>query len=130
MDLYPRVNPDRAIEVEGSLGDGSYFHSVYGYYAHAVGPETAKAPAGWEDRLIPVTIPPRIGSARSPVAHCLELHDLVLAKCVRGEGRDWRYASATIESGLVSLATLLIRVDELPVDEVRRLAIRRRLDGP
>ena len=26
---------------------------AYGYYAHAAGPETAKAPTGWE-RLIPV----------------------------------------------------------------------------
>lgn len=129
VDLYPRESPDRAIEVEGTLGDGSFFHSAYGYYAHAVGPETAKAPTGWEDRLIPVVIPPRISSARSPVAYCLEPHDLVLAKCARGEERDWRYARAAIAAGLVTLTTLLIRVDTLPIDDVRRLAIRQRLGG-
>jgi hypothetical protein len=31
----------------GALGDGSPFHAAFGYYAHGVGPETAKAPAGW-----------------------------------------------------------------------------------
>jgi len=129
VDLYPRERPDRAIEVEGSLGDGSRFHSTYGYYAHAVGPETAKAPAGWEDRLIPVVIPPRVASDRSPLAYCLEPHDLVLAKCARGEDRDWRYARAALKSGLVSLSTLLIRVEDLPVDADRRRAIRRDLGG-
>lgn len=36
----------QAIEIEGAIGDGSHFHQTHGYYAHAVGPETAKAPAG------------------------------------------------------------------------------------
>lgn len=127
VDLYPRHEPERAIEVEGALGDGSHFHSTYGYYAHAVGPETAKAPAGWERRLVRVAIPARVVSDRSPVAYCLETHDLVLAKCARGEARDWRYAAAALECGLASLATLLSRAEQLPVDEERRSEIRRRL---
>ncbi len=40
-DVYPRNHPERAVEIDGSLGDGSYFDSTYGYFAHAVGPETA-----------------------------------------------------------------------------------------
>jgi hypothetical protein len=83
VDLYPRGEPERALEVEVVMGDGSYFHSTFGYYAHAVGPETAKAPAGWESRLIPVIVPPRKGSNRAPIAYCLEPHDLVLAKLAR-----------------------------------------------
>ena len=72
VDLYPPRRPDRASEVEGEIGDGSQFHSTYGCFAHAVGPETAKAPAGWEERLIPVAVLPRVGSDRSPVAYCLD----------------------------------------------------------
>src|ERR671919_227257 len=53
-DIYPKNHPERSDEIDGSLGDGSYFDSSFGYYAHAVGPETAKAPADWEDRLVPV----------------------------------------------------------------------------
>ena len=80
--MYPRQRPEGADDIEGSLGDGSYFQLTFGYYAHGVGPETAKAPSGWQERLIRVEIPARVGSRRKPVALCLELHDLVLAKCV------------------------------------------------
>lgn len=67
-DLYPLRKPERAIEVEGALGDGSQFALAYGYYAHGVEPETAKAPLGWQDRLVRVDIPPRTGSTNAPVA--------------------------------------------------------------
>lgn len=56
-DIYPRHAPDKAVMIEGALGDGSHFQQTFGYYAHAVGPETAKAPAGWEDRLVVVEVP-------------------------------------------------------------------------
>lgn len=79
-DIYPARAPEKAIEVDGSLGDGSQFHRTFAYYAHGIGPETAKAPAGWQERLIRVPIPPRMLSKRHPVALCLEPHDLVLAK--------------------------------------------------
>jgi hypothetical protein len=32
-DIYPATAPDRAIEIDGALGDGSPFHRQYGYYA-------------------------------------------------------------------------------------------------
>jgi hypothetical protein len=35
VDIYPRRAPDKAIQIEGALGDGSYFHQTFGYYAHA-----------------------------------------------------------------------------------------------
>jgi hypothetical protein len=127
VDLYPRAAPDRAIEVEGALGDGSYFHSTYGYFAHGVGPGTAKAPAGWENRLIPVVVPGRVGSGRSPTAYCLEAHDLVLAKCVRGDDRDWSYAQAALDADLVDRDILLERADDLPIAVERRSTIRQRL---
>src|ERR1700761_3353006 len=52
-DVYPRAHPERAEQIDGALGDGSQFQATFGYYAHGVGPETAKAPAGWEDRPRP-----------------------------------------------------------------------------
>jgi hypothetical protein len=75
--VYPRLAPTLAGKLDGALGDGSQFQRTYGYYAHGVGPETAKAPAGWEDRLVRVPVPPRLTSKRSPVAWCLEMHNLV-----------------------------------------------------
>jgi hypothetical protein len=68
VDIYPRDRPDLVDEIDGVLGDGSQFHATFGYYAHGVGPETAKAPIGWEQRLVRVPVPPRVGSDRAPVA--------------------------------------------------------------
>jgi hypothetical protein len=128
-DLYPRTNPAKSDLIDGALGDGSPFHESYGYYAHGVGPETAKAPAGWEDRLVRVDVPPRHLSPRAPVAFCLEPHDLVLAKCVAGRERDWEFARDALGARLVDADELLKRVPDLPVDERQRAQIASMLRG-
>src|ERR1700758_3113249 len=66
-DLYPLNDQAKAEEIDSSLGDVSYFHGTFGYYAHGVGPETAVAPAGWEERLVGVEIPPRVGRERGAI---------------------------------------------------------------
>jgi hypothetical protein len=64
-DIYPLREPDLADAIDGALGDGSQFQLAYGYYAHGVGPETAKAPKGWQGRLVGREIPKRVGSTRT-----------------------------------------------------------------
>jgi len=44
-DIYPLRTPEVAIQIAGSLGDGSSFHNSFGYHAHGVGPLTAKPPS-------------------------------------------------------------------------------------
>lgn len=129
VDLFPRRDPGRAIEIDASLGDGSPFHEAFGYYAHGVGPETANAPQGWLDRLIAVEIPPRMGSERGPVAHCHEPHDLILAKCVAGRDRDWGFAREALGAAIVSPVTLMVRVDDLHVERSYRDLICHRLEA-
>lgn len=90
VDIYPLHDPDGADAIDGSLGDGSQFQRTFGYYAHGVGPHTAKAPRGWQARLVRVEIPARVASDRAPVAWCLEPHDLVLSKCVAGRSTPRR----------------------------------------
>lgn len=120
VDLYPLHDPAGADLIDGALGDGSQFHLAFGYYAHGVGPETAKAPLGWPDRLVMRAIPTRPGSKRAAVAWCLEAHDLVLSKCVAGRDRDWAYAIDALGAGIVQRDVLLARVPDLPVaDDVR-----------
>jgi hypothetical protein len=119
-DIYPAAAPDKADLIDGALGDGSPFHESFGYYAHAVGPETAKAPEGWRDRLVRVPIRARVGSERSPVALCLEPHDLVLSKCVAGRDRGWQFAAVMIRAQLVDPEELLARVPSLPVEARER----------
>lgn len=115
VNLYPRRAPDKAIKIEGALGDGSQFQQTFGYYAHAVGPETAKAPTGWEDRLVVVDIPPRPANGVPAFAFCLDPHDLVLSKLAANREREWEFAKEALSADLVDADVLLKRVDDLPV---------------
>jgi len=115
-DVYPLHRPEKADEIDRALGDGSPFEATFGYYAHGVGPETAKAPAGWEARLVRVPVPARLLSDRQPVAWCLEIHDLVLAKVAARRERDWDFAREALKAGLVNGGELLKRAEDLPLD--------------
>ena len=118
-DIYPKNHPERTDEIEGSLGGGSYFDSSFGYYAHAVGPETAKAPTGWLGRLIPV----QSENTGNAIGWCLEVHDLVLAKCAAGRERDWGFASEALRHSLADPQELQRRSAGLPLPagEVERI---------
>jgi len=115
-DVYPRDHPERADLIEGSIGEGSLFQETFGYYAHGVGPTTAQAPAGWEQRLVAISNE----NTRGARGWCLEPHDLVLAKCVAGRPRDWTFAEQAILHGLVDPDELRSRVSLLPIDAARR----------
>lgn len=114
-DIYPKNDPDKAALFEPDIGEGTPFHATFGYYAHSVGPKTAKAPAGWEDRLIKVVVPPRPYSKTQAIAWCIEAHDLVLAKLARGDQRDWDFARDAIKANLVQPDKLLKLIPTMPV---------------
>lgn len=115
-DIFPRNEPERADEIDEAMGDGSYFDATFGYYAHGVGPETAKAPAGWEERLIAL----RNANTNGATGWCLEIHDLVLAKCAAGRERDWEFAEQAVSNGLVEVAVLRRRAPEIPISDSRK----------
>ncbi|HEY3759667.1 MAG TPA: DUF6036 family nucleotidyltransferase [Solirubrobacteraceae bacterium] len=119
-DVYPREQPQKAIEIDGAMGDGSQFHETFGYYAHGVGPETAKAPAGWETRLVPVHVPLVRGRGAVATGWCMEVHDLVLAKLAAGRSRDLEFAAETIRHGLADPWELEHRATDLPLDDQHR----------
>jgi hypothetical protein len=128
-DVYPRNHPEKALEIDGALGDGSQFHETFGYYAHGVGPETAKAPAGWERRLVPIPVALRPGRDEQATGWCLEAHDLVLAKCAAGRERDWKFAKEAIRQGIVRPDVLLRRVVDLPLAATQRRQLARILES-
>ena len=128
-DVYPREQPQKAIEIDGAMGDGSQFHETFGYYAHGVGPETAKAPAGWQERLIPVHVPLVIDQQAQATGWCMEAHDLVLAKLAAGRERDLEFAVQAIRNEIVRPQELLRRVPDLPLDRQHQDHVRSLLES-
>ena len=127
VDVFPKNSPERADEIDGALGDGSRFHETYGYYAHGVGPETAIAPAGWEERLVRLVIPAILRSGATITAWCLEVHDLVLAKLAACRPHDVEFAEEAIRARLVEVGRLRVGVDLMP--ESHRELTRERLES-
>jgi hypothetical protein len=64
-----------------------------------------------------------------PIAYCLELHDLVLAKCAADRERDWDYAQEMLNRELVELDELLGRIGDMPVPAATREHITAMLRG-
>lgn len=117
-DVYPRNHPERADAIDGAIGEGSYFHETFGYYAQGVGPETALLPSGWESRLVAI----HSENTRGATGYCLELHDLLSAKTLAGRDKDLRFLRDAVAARLVTLDVLLARLEATPTDSARREA--------
>ncbi|HVE48098.1 MAG TPA: DUF6036 family nucleotidyltransferase [Casimicrobiaceae bacterium] len=122
-DIYPLNRPDRADLVDGSIGEGSFFHETFGYYAQGVGPDTATLPDGWQARLTSV----KNKNTGGVEGLCLEVHDLALSKYVAGRDKDFSFTRALARHGLIRQNTLLARLKKLPVDAARRKLIAARI---
>ena len=121
-------DPDasKADAVDGHIGEGSEFHSLYAYYAQGVEVSTAVLPDGWRERVIRVVDP----SAAPADAVCLEKHDLVVSKLMAGREKDWEFCFALIEADLVSLGEIRARTLTLPDSRgVQRRAVLTWLDA-
>ncbi|MBX3208029.1 MAG: hypothetical protein KF764_23480 [Labilithrix sp.] len=123
-DVYPKNHVERSDLVDGSIGELSPFHEMYGYYAQGVGPETATLPPGWQDRLVVVETP-RTRGARGL---CLEVHDLVLSKYVAHRDKDLRFNRTAARHGLVDRAILEERLETMYLDETLEREVRRRIE--
>jgi hypothetical protein len=117
-DVYPLNLPERADLVDGSIGEGSFFHEQYGYFAQGVGDSTAVLPEGWKKRLV------RVKNANTGGIEglCLEVHDLAISKYVAGRGKDLEFTRELARHGMTRRRTLLARAATTALEpEVRRL---------
>ncbi|HMN42703.1 MAG TPA: hypothetical protein PKE29_17820 [Phycisphaerales bacterium] len=111
-DIFTDRSPDDSNLIDGSIGEGSPFHTTFGYHAHGVAIETATLPAGWRDRLVPVTSP-SIGGA---IGLCLEVHDLAVSKLVAGREKDLNFLRALFRHALADPHTVEQRLAGTPLD--------------
>jgi len=127
LDLYPKTDPEQGEKIAGAIGEGSPLHETYGYYAHAVGPETVTAPAGWEGRLLRLEVPAIRRRNGPAIGWCLSVPDLMLAKLAAGRTHDLDFVEAALRESIVSAEELERGIDLMP-DKVRD-DVRSRLDG-
>jgi hypothetical protein len=119
LDLYPKDRPDASIVIDGAIGEGSTFHQTFGYYAHGVGPETAVLPAGWSDRLVPVSNENTDGAT----AWCLDPADLAVSKLVAGRDTDRDFVGAMVTHGLIDRTTVIDRLQATALPASRKKQI-------
>ena len=117
-DLFPLHRPELADLIDGSIGEGSPFHELYGYYAQGVGERTAVLPNGWRDRLVRIENP----NTRGVAGLCLEVHDLAISKHVAGRDKDLEFTRELARHGMTDSRILVQRLKETEVPmEVRKL---------
>jgi hypothetical protein len=79
--------------------------------------------------LVRVEVQRRPGQSGTVIALCLEVHDLVLAKCAAGRERDWEFAEIGLRAEIVELRRLLDAVEDMPLDPAGREHVRAMLNG-
>ena len=63
------------------------------------------------------------------IARCLEIHGLVLSKCIRGEARDYEFTEVALREGLAEADVLLSRISDLPVGQRVRARLQKTVGG-
>ena len=109
VTFFDDYDNEKSDLVDMHIGEDSQFHATYGYYAQGVNVEVATLPAGWRDRIVTYTGDGPHGAR----AHCLEPHDLVVAKLVAYRMKDMEFADALLAAGLVDADLLLARAQDL-----------------
>jgi hypothetical protein len=126
-DFLPLDDPDeaKADRIAGDLGEGSTFQEQHGIYADGVGQHTARLPAGWRERLVPL----KNENTNGVTALCLEPHDLVISKLLANRPKDLQYCRALLNAGCVRTTTLRERIPYTDATDAERARIGDFLHG-
>lgn len=99
-------DPALADRISVLIGELSPFHDNHDVYADGCTFDTPTfAPAGWQDRAIPVRYDD-IGVT----AHFMELHDLFLSKIGAGRPKDLEFCSALVRTRYINRDELIERM--------------------
>ncbi len=103
-DIIPIDNSEEKSNlIDGTLGEDSYFHKMYGVYAQGVSMETAVAPDGWFARCFRL-----VNQNTMEIAGwCMHPADLFIAKSVANREKDWAFLDAMIAYRLARKETVL-----------------------
>lgn len=110
---------EKALKINGALGELSWFDQSFGYYAEGVEDGLCRFPEGWRDRMVEVYTPATNGVK----GLCVDPHDLCVAKLLAGRDKDLKYVAALLKSGHIKPDILIERAQrtELTNDEFERI---------
>lgn len=123
-DVFPMHHPQLSDLIDGSIGEGSPFHEMFGYYAQGVDDRTATLPSGWRERLIRINNSNTVGVT----GLCLEVHDLAISKYVAGREKDREFTRELAKQGMTDRATLLNRERETDLVADLRKLVKARIE--
>lgn len=123
-DVFPMHDPRLSDLIDGSIGEGSPFHEMFGYYAQGVDDKTATLPSGWRDRLIRINNPNTVGVT----GLCLEVHDLAISKYVAGREKDREFTKELARHSMTRRATLLARERDTDISVELRKIVKARIE--
>jgi hypothetical protein len=91
-------------EIFARFGEGSQFHSTFGFFLDGVDETTARLPPDWTDRAVRKLFTASDGKQVTAIAPCAA--DIVAAKLVRGDEKDLEFAAGRISAGLAKNADI------------------------
>lgn len=106
VDVWP-VSGDHAANELEAIGESSAFHDIHGFYIDPYNPGNAILPGGWMDRTVTYSSPNTAGA----VAHCVEKHDLAVAKLARGARKDLQFVRALLDRKLLNPDEIEARIN-------------------
>lgn len=117
VDVAPMSDADAQAlsdQLSFDVGEGSEFHTEYGFYIEGVGKRTAILPPDWMYRLVGV----RNEDTNFATGLCLEPHDLCAAKLMAHRDKDLSFVLALIEGGFIDPEVVADRVASIDVRTV------------
>ncbi len=133
IDILPDVESDRveflADVIEGVGGELSPFEETHGFALDGVDLTTCILPAGWRDRLVPVSNRSTRGivSGIQYVGWCLDPADLCVSKLCAGREKDRHFVFALFDAGLVDRDVVEQRLALVPTEHASA-AVRARTE--
>jgi len=122
--VFPMRDPQLSDLIDGSIGEGSPFPDMYGYYAQGVDDRTATLPNGWRERLIRIDNPNTVGVT----GLCLEVHDLAISKYVAGREKDRVFTKELARHSMIQRAPLFARERETDISSELRKIVKARIE--